>query len=73
VQVADGCGVELTSRECAVLSLLAEGLTALAIGRRLIISERTVHKHLQCICRKPGVSDRVAELRHGAALWAPAR
>ncbi len=39
--------IRLTPRELAVLALLAEGLTAASIGRRLMITERTVHKHLQ--------------------------
>jgi DNA-binding NarL/FixJ family response regulator len=42
-----------------VLSLLAEGLTAGAIGRRLMITERTVHKHLQHSYTKLGVTDRL--------------
>ena len=37
----------LTGRELTGLSLLADGLTAVAIGRRLVISPRTVHKHLE--------------------------
>jgi DNA-binding CsgD family transcriptional regulator len=51
--------VGLTPRELAVLSLLAEGLTAAAIGRRLVITERTVHKHLQHSYTKLGVTDRL--------------
>jgi len=51
--------VGLTPRELAVLSLLAEGLTAAAIGRRLMITERTVHKHLQHSYTKLGVTDRL--------------
>jgi DNA-binding CsgD family transcriptional regulator len=39
--------LRVTARELAVLRLLAEGLTATAIGRRLAISARTVHKHLE--------------------------
>lgn len=49
----------LTGRELAVLGLLSEGLTAHAIGRRLGISERTVHRHLGNLYRKLGVSDRL--------------
>ncbi|MHA6785889.1 LuxR C-terminal-related transcriptional regulator [Pseudonocardia saturnea] len=51
--------VAVTSREPAVLGLLAEGLTAIAIGRRLGIAERTVPKHLQHCYAKLGVSDRL--------------
>jgi DNA-binding CsgD family transcriptional regulator len=52
--------VRLTVRELAVLALLAEGLTAAAIGHRLMISERTVHKHLQRTYSKLGVTDRLS-------------
>ena len=51
--------VGLTPRELAVLALLAEGLTAASIGRRLMITERTVHKHLQHSYTKLGVTDRL--------------
>lgn len=49
----------LTGREVAVLQLLADGLTARAIGHRLLISERTIHAHLRSIYRKLGVADRM--------------
>ncbi len=52
--------LHLTPRELAVLALLAEGLTAAAIGRRLLITERTVHKHLERVYTKLGVGDRLA-------------
>jgi DNA-binding CsgD family transcriptional regulator len=51
--------IPLTGRERAVLALLDDGLTSSAIGRRLAISPRTVHRHLQNIYRKLGVSDRL--------------
>jgi DNA-binding CsgD family transcriptional regulator len=51
--------IGLTPREQAVLALLAEGLTAASIGRRLLITERTVHKHLQNSYTKLGVADRL--------------
>lgn len=50
----------LTPRETAVLLLLTDALTAAAIGRRLGISERTVHKHVEKIYRKLGTRDRVS-------------
>jgi DNA-binding CsgD family transcriptional regulator len=50
---------ELTSREVAVLRLLADGLTASAIAHRLLVSPRTVHSHLGNIYRKLGVVDRM--------------
>jgi DNA-binding CsgD family transcriptional regulator len=49
----------LTGRELAVLNLLAEGLTAAAIARRLAISTRTVHKHLEHVYAKFGTGDRL--------------
>ncbi|MCE3554846.1 LuxR C-terminal-related transcriptional regulator [Pseudonocardia sp. RS11V-5] len=51
--------IRLTPRERAVLGLLAEGLTAGAIARRLDIAERTVHKHLERCYSKLGVADRL--------------
>ena len=52
--------LQLTPRQVAVIGLLAEGLSAAAIGRRLHISERTVQKHLQRCYAKLGVPDRLA-------------
>ena len=57
--VAAGADADLTCREVAVLRLLAEGMTAAAIGRRLLVSPRTVQCHLGHIYRKLGVSDRM--------------
>ena len=51
--------VRLTPRQLVVLTLLADGLTATAIGHRLLITERTVHKHLERIYAKLGVTDRL--------------
>lgn len=50
----------LTPREITVLALLGEALTAEAIARRLGISVRTVHKHVENLYRKLGTSDRLA-------------
>jgi DNA-binding CsgD family transcriptional regulator len=58
--------VGLTPRETAALVAVAEGLTADAVARRLGISPRTVHKHLERAYAKLGVRDRVsAVLRAG--------
>jgi DNA-binding NarL/FixJ family response regulator len=60
---------DLTGREQEVLSLVAEGLTDAAIGRRLGCSPRTVDKHLEHAYRRLGVSCRtaaVAACRAGA-------
>ncbi len=48
---------DLTDRERSVLSLIAEGLTNVAIGRRLFISERTVEVHTKQIFMKLGLVD----------------
>ncbi|MFG1990770.1 response regulator transcription factor [Actinoplanes sp. NPDC048988] len=52
-------GHGLTPRELAVLSLLAEGLTVAAAGRRLGISPRTVAKHQENLQRKLATTDRL--------------
>ena len=53
----------LTGRELAVIQLLAEGLTAVAIAHRLAASPRTIHKHLEHIYRKLDVADRLTAVR----------
>jgi len=52
--------IGLTPRELTVLALLAEGLTAGALARRLGITARTAIKHLENIYRKCGTSDRLS-------------
>ncbi|MDH6612724.1 DNA-binding CsgD family transcriptional regulator [Streptomyces sp. SAI-208] len=54
------CGMGITPRELTVLNVLAEGLTAAAMARRLGISVRTVHAHLDRLYRKLGTRDRLA-------------
>ena len=44
--------MELTERENLVLHLLDDGLTAQGIAARLLLSRRTVHKHLERISCK---------------------
>lgn len=63
-----GEDVRLTPRELAVLALLAEGLTAASIGRRLTIAERTVHKHLERTYIKLGVADRLGAVLRAQRL-----
>ena len=48
----------LTAREREVLSLLAEGLEQVEIGRRLFITPKTVATHIQRILAKLGVHSR---------------
>ena len=55
----------LTGREVAVLRLLARGLTYEQIAEQLVISPRTVNRHLTSIYGKLDVSS-----RHAATLWA---
>lgn len=47
---------ELTAREREVLELMAEGLSNVAIGGRLFITERAVEKHVTSIFQKLGLS-----------------
>jgi DNA-binding CsgD family transcriptional regulator len=58
----------LTPRELTVLGLLVEGLTAVAIGRRLTIGERTVQKHLEHAYTKLGVGDRLSAVLRAQQL-----
>ncbi|MFC5232749.1 response regulator transcription factor [Pseudonocardia zijingensis] len=60
--------LHLTPRELAVLAVLADGLTAAAIGRKLLITERTVHKHLERLYTKLGVGDRLAAVLRAQRL-----
>jgi DNA-binding NarL/FixJ family response regulator len=60
--------VRLTAREMAVLSLLAEGLTAAAIAGRLRISPRTVSKHQEHIYAKLHTTDRLTTVQRAQQL-----
>jgi two-component system, NarL family, nitrate/nitrite response regulator NarL len=55
----------LTEREHQVLRLVAEGLTAPEIGRRIHLSPATVKTHLRTLYEKLGVSDRAAAVAEG--------
>lgn len=57
--------VPLTTREEAVLELLAEGLTNVEIGEQLFLSLGTVKTHIGNILTKLGLRNRVE-----AAMWA---
>jgi DNA-binding NarL/FixJ family response regulator len=50
----------LTPRELEVLRLIARGETNRAIGESLVISEKTVSRHVSNIFDKLGVSSRSA-------------
>jgi DNA-binding CsgD family transcriptional regulator/tetratricopeptide (TPR) repeat protein len=60
--------VRLTIREQEVLTLLADSMTAEAIARRLGISPRTVHRHLQNLYRKLGATNRLAAVLSAQTL-----
>lgn len=55
----------LTSREWEILGAVAEGLSNREVAARLVISEKTVARHLANVFVKLGVSSRTA-----AAAWA---
>ena len=57
----------LTAREWEILSAVAEGLSNREVAARLVISEKTVARHLANVFAKIGVSSRTA-----AAAWAAA-
>lgn len=55
----------LSPREQEVLVLIAEGLSAPAVGQRLHLSAATVKTHLKTLYEKLGVSDRAAAVAEG--------
>lgn len=56
--------VPLTPREREVLTLLAEGLTYAAIGRRLEITQRTSRAHVVAIQQKLGAANNAQAVAH---------
>ena len=54
----------LTTRELAILKLVAEGLPNLAIASKLFVTEQTVKFHLTNIYRKLGVGNRTGATRY---------
>jgi two-component system nitrate/nitrite response regulator NarL len=55
----------LSPREHEVLVLIADGLSAPAVGQRLHVSPATVKTHLKTLYEKLGVSDRAAAVAEG--------
>jgi DNA-binding CsgD family transcriptional regulator len=64
----DAAAAGLTHRERLVLGLLADGLTADAIARRVSARPATVRKHLQNLYAKLGTSDRLEAVIRGRDL-----
>jgi two-component system, NarL family, nitrate/nitrite response regulator NarL len=60
-----GGAPQLTDREREVLHLIADGLSAPEIGRRIHLSTTTVKSHLHSLYEKLGVSDRAAAVAEG--------
>jgi len=60
-----GATVQLSVREAEVLGLIAEGLSAPEIGKRISVSTTTVKSHLSSLYEKLGVSDRAAAVAEG--------
>jgi DNA-binding transcriptional LysR family regulator/DNA-binding CsgD family transcriptional regulator len=76
VEVVEEVVEPLTARERDVLTLVASGLTAQAIGHSRGITTSTVRKHLQNIYRKLGASDRLVAVdraRRTGVLASPSR
>jgi DNA-binding CsgD family transcriptional regulator len=59
-QMKTGQVFRLTKRETEIASQIFKGLKNAEIAKRLFISEITVKKHIQNICRKIGVNNRTA-------------
>ena len=57
---------DLTPREREVLSLMAEGLSNIAIAERIVVTERAVEKHVTSIFQKLGLPRRVTPI---VACW----
>ena len=66
--VAAWSGPAPTDRERAVLELVAEGRTNVAIAHALGISPRTVAKHLEQVYRKLGVANRAGAVHRAGGL-----
>jgi ATP/maltotriose-dependent transcriptional regulator MalT len=56
----------LTRRELEIVRLVAEGLSNQMIGKRLFVSDHTVHRHMANILGKLGVSTRAAAVAQAA-------
>jgi DNA-binding NarL/FixJ family response regulator len=58
LDIPNGRGAELTSREWEVLDFMQEGLSTREIANRLLISEVTVRRHISSVLKKLDVATR---------------
>jgi two-component system nitrate/nitrite response regulator NarL len=58
-------GPRLTARELDVLRLIADGMSAPAIAKKLFLSPSTIKSHLQNLYTKLGVTERAAAVAEG--------
>ncbi len=58
----------LEQDDLALLALVAQGLTVEAVGRRMLLSERTVRRRLRTVCSALEVSTPIE-----AVVWAVRR
>ncbi|WP_420791454.1 response regulator transcription factor [Actinomycetospora lutea] len=58
----------LSPRETEVLSLLSQGKSAYQAASLLLISRRTIEKHVEHIYRKLEVGDKVGAINRGREL-----
>ncbi|MBB5154336.1 response regulator [Saccharopolyspora phatthalungensis] len=61
---SDSQAPQLTDRETEVLRLVAKGMTARQIAKKLVISHRTVENHVQSTLRKLQLHNRVELARY---------
>jgi DNA-binding NarL/FixJ family response regulator len=61
---------ELSERERAVLSLIAEGRSNRAIARQLHLSPRAIERHVQAVFQKLGLADSEDDNRRVLAVLA---
>ena len=64
---------ELAPYERGILELIGEGLTNREIGKRLLISEKTVKNYASTLFRKLGLEQRTAAAAYAARTFGPLR
>jgi DNA-binding CsgD family transcriptional regulator len=69
IEAFNDSGRRLTARERDIVSWLAGGHTDRQIASQLGLSHRTVHKHLEHVCRKLGVASRTAAVVRVVGLF----